>query len=126
MLRLLLLLLCFPAMAWAQNTVVFNGIDTTTQGAWKGIGNFNAPPASSSLVYGKDGVILPDTEGCDAACNPFPSYVSFGPQLVSSATPGNVGAKPNSNHAYVDLVQAAAVAMGPEPSNASNTSFFQC
>jgi len=108
------------------NAVSFNGIDTTTQGAWKGVGNFNAPPASSSLVYGKDGLILPDTEGCDTACNPFPSYVSFGPQLVNSATPGNVGAKPNSTHAYVDLVQGSSAAMGPEPQNATNTKFFQC
>jgi len=108
------------------NAVSFNGIDTTTQGAWKGVGNFNAPPASSSLVYGKDGVILPDTEGCDTSCNPFPSYVSFGPQLVNSATPGNVGAKPNSTHAYVDLVQGSSAAMGPEPQNATNTNFFQC
>ena len=68
---------CPPTTA---NAVVFNGIDSTTQGAWKGAGNFNAPPASSSLVYGKDGNILPDTEGCDTSCNPFPSYVSFGPR----------------------------------------------
>jgi hypothetical protein len=51
--------------AGARNAVSFLGTDTTTQGAWKGIGNFNAPPASNSLVYGKNGVILPDTEGCD-------------------------------------------------------------
>jgi hypothetical protein len=115
-----------PAVPATINAVAFNGIDTTTQGAWKGIGNFNAPPASSSLVYGKDGVVLPDTEGCDAACNPFPSYVSFGPQGVNSSTPGNVGAKPYSSHAYVDLVQGSPSVMGPEPQNATNTNFFQC
>lgn len=113
---------CPPAL----NAVSFNGIDTTTQGAWKGVGNFNAPPASSSLVYGKDGDILPDTENCDAACNPFPAYVSFGPQCVNSATPGNVGAKPYSTHAYVALVQGSSGVMGAEPQNAANTDFFQC
>lgn len=107
------------------NAVSFNGIDTTTQGAWKGVGNFNAPAASSSLVYGKDGVILPDTEGCDS-CNPFPNYVSFGPQLVNSSTTGNVGTKPYSTHAYVDLVQGASGVMGAEPQNSTNTNFFQC
>ena len=69
-----------PAMAFVcpvnTNTVTFLGTDTTTQGAWKGAGNFNAPPASSSLVYGRDGDILPDTESCDLSCNPVPSYVS--------------------------------------------------
>jgi hypothetical protein len=108
------------------NAVSFNGIDTTTQGAWKGAGNFNAPPASSSLVYGKDGVILPDTEGCDTACNPFPSYASFGPGCVNSATPGNLGGKPYSTHAYVDMVQGASGVMGAEPQNTSNTDYFQC
>jgi hypothetical protein len=108
------------------NAVAFNGIDTTTQGAWKGVGNFNAPPASSSLVYGKDGNILPDTEGCDKACNPFPSYVSFGPHCANSSTPGNVGAKPYSTHAYVDMVQGPSGVMGAEPQNASNTNYFQC
>jgi hypothetical protein len=112
--------------AAGQNAATFLGIDTTTQGAWKGIGNFNAPPATSSLVYGKDGDILPDTEGCDTACNPFPSYVSFGPDFVSSSTPGDVGSKPNSTHAYVDMVQGAASVMGPEPENTTNTNFFQC
>ena len=73
------------------NAVTFNGIDTTTQGAWKGTGNFNAPPASSSLVYGKDGDILPDTEGCDTACNPFPSYVSFGPAMRELRHAGQCG-----------------------------------
>jgi hypothetical protein len=109
-----------------RNAASFIGTDTATQGAWKGIGNFNAPPASSSLVYGKDGVILPDTEGCDTGCNPFPSYVSFGPNLVNSSTPGNIGSKPNSTHAYVALLQGAASVMGAEPQNASNTSYFQC
>jgi hypothetical protein len=108
------------------NAVAFIGIDTTTQGAWKGAGNFNAPPASNSLVYGKDGDILPDTENCDAACNPFPSYVSFGPQGVNSSTPGNIGTKPYSTHAYVELVQGSSGVMGAEPQNATNTSFFQC
>jgi hypothetical protein len=108
------------------NAVSFNGIDTTTQGAWKGAGNFNAPPASSSLVYGKDGVILPDTEGCDTACNPFPSYASFGPACVNSATPGNLGGKPYSTHAYVDMVQGPSGVMGAEPQNTSNTNYFQC
>jgi hypothetical protein len=108
------------------NAVSFNGIDSTTQGAWKGLGNFNAPPASSSLVYGKDGVILPDTEGCDQACNPFPNYVTFGPSCVGATTPGNIGAKPYSTHAYVALVQAASSAMGAEPQNTTNNSFFQC
>ena len=115
-----------PPVSSTINAVAFNGIDSTTQGAWKGLGNFNAPPASSSLVYGKDGVILPDTEGCDLACNPFPSYVSFGPKLVNSSTPGNVGSKPNSTHAYVDLVQGPAGVMGAEPQNTSNTNYFQC
>lgn len=108
------------------NAVSFSGIDSITEGAWKGIGNFNAPPASSSLVYGKDGVILPDTEGCDQACNPFPSYVAFGPSCVSSSTTGNTGAKPNSTHAYVNLVQGASSVMGAEPQNTSNTNYFQC
>lgn len=110
----------------STNAVTFNGIDTTTQGAWKGIGNFNAAPASSSLVYGKDGDILPDTENCDAACNPFPAYVSFGPQCLTSTTPGNVGSKPYSTHAYVDLVQGSSGVMGAEPQNATNTDYFQC
>ena len=108
------------------NAVSFSGIDTTTQGAWKGAGNFNTPPASSSLVYGKDGDVLPDTESCDQACNPFPSYVSFGPQCVNSSTPGNIGSKPYSTHAYVELVQGASGVMGAEPQNSSNTGFFQC
>jgi len=64
-----LLLIAFSsvtAIAFAQcpvttNSVAFLGTDTTTQGAWKGAGNFNAPPASASLTYGKDGNILPDT-----------------------------------------------------------------
>jgi len=107
------------------NAVSFNGIDTSTQGAWKGAGNFNAPPASSSLVYGKDGDILPDTESCDS-CNPFPSYVSFGPQLVNSSTPGNVGAKPYGTDAFADLVQGSSGVMGAEPQNSTNTNFFQC
>ena len=110
----------------ARNAVSFLGTDTTTQGAWKGIGNFNAPPASSSLVYGKDGVILPDTEGCDTACNPFPGYVSFGPSFVNVSTTGNIGSKPYSTHAYVDLVQGPPSVMGPEPPNATNPNFFQC
>ncbi len=113
---------CPPAI----NAVSFNGIDTTTQGTWKGIGNFNAPPASSSLVYGKDGVILPDTEGCDKSCNPFPSYVSFGPGCVSASTPGNIGAKPYSTHAYVAMVQGSSGVMGAEPGNTTNTKYFQC
>ena len=108
------------------NAVSFNGIDTTTQGAWKGIGNFNAPPASSSLVYGKDGDVLPDTENCDGSCNPFPGYVTFGPQCVGATTPGNIGAKPYSTHAYVALVQGSSGVMGQEPQNATNTSYFQC
>ncbi|MBV8728869.1 MAG: hypothetical protein JO336_03580, partial [Acidobacteriia bacterium] len=119
------------AIAFAQcpvttNSVTFLGTDTTTQGAWKGAGNFNAPPASSSLTYGKDGNILPDTEGCDQACNPFPSYASFGPQCINSATPGNTGSKPNSTHAYVNLVQGPASVMGAEPANSTNTNYFQC
>jgi hypothetical protein len=114
---------CPPTTA---NSVAFNGIDTTTQGAWKGAGNFNAPPASSSLVYGKDGVILPDTEGCDLACNPFPSYVSFGPSCVNSSTPGNLGSKPYSTHAYVAMLQGSSGVMGAEPQNSSNTNYFQC
>ncbi|HLG95342.1 MAG TPA: immunoglobulin domain-containing protein [Bryobacteraceae bacterium] len=108
------------------NAVTFLGTDTTTQGAWKGAGNFNAPPASSTLTYGRDGDYLPDTEGCDGACNPFPSYVSFGPTCISSSTPGNTGSKPNSTHAYVNLVQGPAGVMGPEPQNTTNTSYFQC
>jgi hypothetical protein len=110
----------------ARATVTFIGTDTTTQGAWKGIGNFNAPPASSSLIYGKDGVILPDTENCDIACNPFPDYVSFGPNFVNSSTPGNIGSKPASTHAYVDLAQGPASVTGPEPPNATNTNYFEC
>jgi hypothetical protein len=109
----------------ATNAVTFNGIDTTTQGAWKGAGNFNAPPASSSLVYGKDGDILPDTESADAS-NPFPSYVSFGPNCVNAATPGDLGAKPYSTHASAALVQGSAGVMGAEPQNATNTNYFQC
>jgi len=108
----------------AQSVVTFLGTDTTTQGAWKGVGNFNAPPASSSLAYGKDGNILPDTEACDA-CNPFPSYVSFGPLLVNSSTPGYLGSHPYSTHASADLVQWPGL-MGPEPSNTGNTNYFQC
>lgn len=109
-----------------MNAVAFEGIDTTTQGAWKGIGNFNAPPASSSLVYGKDGDILPDTESCDTACNPFPSYVSFGPQCVDATTAGNLGSKPYSTHAYVDMLQGTSAVMVPEPGNTSNTNYFEC
>ncbi len=119
------------AIAFAQcpattNSISFLGTDTTTQGAWKGAGNFNAPPASSSLTYGKDGDILPDTEGCDSGCNPFPSYASFGPLCINSATPGNTGSKPNSTHAYVNLVQGPASVMGAEPGNSTNTNYFQC
>jgi hypothetical protein len=112
--------------AGTRNAVSFIGTDTTTQGAWKGIGNFNAPPASNSLVYGKDGVILPDTQVCDKACNPFPGYVSFGPRFVNSSTPGNIGSKPYSTHAYVDLVQGPPSVMGPEPYNAANTNYSEC
>ena len=108
------------------NAVTFLGVDTTTQGAWKGAGNFNAPPASSSLTYGRDGDILPDTEGCDLACNPVPNYASFGPQCINSATPGNTGSKPNTTHSYVNLVQGPASVMGAEPQNTTNTNFFQC
>jgi hypothetical protein len=122
----LIVLSCLPTVALAQASVTFNGTDTTTQGAWKGIGNFNAPPASSTLVYGKDGVILPDTEACDKACNPFPSYVSFGPNLVNSATVGDIGAKPYSTHAYVAMLQSSSGNMGAEPQNTTNTQFFQC
>lgn len=107
----------------AQNTVVFNGVDTTTKGAWKGVGNFNAPPASSSLVYGKDGDILPDTEASDAS-NPFPSYVSFGPNKTNSTTPGSSGSHLYSKHASADMVQGGP--MGPEPSNTGNINYFQC
>src|SRR6202044_2611824 len=77
-----------PTPPSTSNAATFNGTDTVTEGAWKGLCNFNAPPASSSLVYGKDGVILPDTEGCDAACNPFPAYASFGPACANATTPG--------------------------------------
>jgi len=113
-----------PVTGTGTNAVTFNGIDTTTQGAWKGVGNFKASPASSSLVYGKDGVILPDTESCDTACNPFPNYVSFGPQAVNSSTPGNLGAKPYSTHAFAAMVQGSV--MGAEPGNPTNTNYFQC
>lgn len=120
-----------PAISFAAcpantNGVTFLGTDTTTQGAWKGAGNFNAPPASSSLTYGRDGDILPDTESCDLGCNPFPSYVSFGPQCINSSTPGNTGSKPNSTHAYVNMVQGPASVMGAEPQNSTNTNYFQC
>jgi hypothetical protein len=120
-----------PAMAFAgcpvtTNAVTFLGADTATQGTWKGAGNFNSPPASSSLTYGKDGNILPDTESCDLACNPFPSYASFGPQCINSATPGDTGTHPNSTHAYAYLVQGPASVMGPEPKNSTNTNYFQC
>jgi len=113
-----------PVTGTGTNAVAFNGIDTTTQGAWKGAGNFKASPASSSLVYGKDGVILPDTESCDTACNPFPGYVSFGPQAVNSSTPGNVGAKPYKTHAFAAMVQGSV--MGAEPGNPTDTNYFQC
>lgn len=113
---------CPPTVS---NAVSFNGTDTTTQGAWKGAGNFNAPPASSGLVYGKDGDILPDTESCDS-CNPFPGYVSFGPSCVSSATSGNIGSKPYSTHASAAMVQGSSGVMGAEPGNATNTNYFQC
>jgi hypothetical protein len=109
----------------AANSATFLGTDTTTQGAWKGAGNFNAAPQSSSLVYGKDGDILPDTESCDA-CNPFPSYASFGPSCVNASTPGDVGAKPYSTHASADMVQGPASVMGAEPQNSTNTNYFQC
>jgi hypothetical protein len=79
-----------------------------------------------AVVYGKDGDILPDTEGCDQSCNPFPSYVAFGPACISAATSGNTGSKPNSTHAYVNLVQGSSSVMGPEPGNTTNTNFFQC
>ena len=114
---------CPPTVS---NAVSFLGTDTTTQGAWKGVGNFNAPPASSTLTYGKDGNILPDTEGCDTACNPFPSYVAFGPGCISSSTSGNIGSKADSTHAYVDMVQGSSGVMGAEPANATNTNYFQC
>ena len=71
-------------------------------------------------------MILPDTENCDTACNPFPSYVSFGPNFVNSSTPGNIGSKPASTHAYVDLAQGPASVTGPEPPNATNTNYFEC
>ena len=118
--------MAFAVCPVTTNAVTFLGTDTTTQGAWKGAGNFNAPPASSSLTYGKDGDILPDTESCDLGCNPVPNGASFGPQCINSATPGNTGSKPNSTHAYVNLVQGAASVMGAEPQNATNTNYFQC
>ncbi len=118
--------MAFTLCPTATNTVTFLGTDTTTQGAWKGAGNFNAPPATSSLVYGKDGNILPDTEGCDLSCNPVPSAALFGPQCISGSTPGNTGTKPNSTHSYVNLVQGSASVMGAEPGNATNTNYFQC
>jgi hypothetical protein len=124
--RLVLLFLLLSCPLFAQNTVIFNGVDTTTQGAWKGVGNFNAPPATASLVYGKDGDILPDTEGCDKSCNPFPAYVSFGASLINSATPGNIGVKPNATHAYVALVEGLPSNTGYEPANVTNTNFFWC
>src|ERR1700738_938107 len=79
----------FAGCPVTTNAVTFLGTDTTTQGAWKGAGNFNAPAPSRSLTYGKDGDILPDTEGCDLGCNPVPSYASFGPNCINSATSGN-------------------------------------
>jgi hypothetical protein len=115
-----------PNCPTATNAVTFNGIDSTTQGAWKGAGNFNAAPASSSLVYGKDGDILPDTENCDTSCNPFPSYVTFGPSCAGASTVGNIGSKPYSTHAYVAMVQGSSGVMGAEPQNTSNTNYFQC
>lgn len=120
-----------PAMAFAgcpitTNAVTFLGTDTTTQGNWKGAGNMGASPATSSLTYGKDGNILPDTGSCDLACNPFPDYASFGPQCINSATPGNTGSQPNSTHAYAYLVQGPSSVMGPEPKNETNTNYFQC
>ena len=120
-----------PAMAFAgcpvmTNSVTFLGTDTTTQGNWKGAGNSNAPPASSSLTYGQEGNILPDTESCDLACNPFPDAASFGPQCINSATSGNTGSDPNSTHAFAYLVQGPAGVMGPEPKNETNTNYFQC
>lgn len=118
--------MAFASCPVTTNAVTFLGTDTTTQGAWKGAGNFNAPPASSSLTYGKDGDILPDTEGCDLSCNPVPSYASFGPQCINSSTPGNTGSKPNTTHAYVNLVQGPSNVMGAEPQNATNTNYFQC
>jgi len=118
------LFLLLGHFAQAQ-TVTFLGTDTTTQGAWKGITHFNTSPPSASYTYGKEGDILPDTEACDG-CNPFPSYVSFGPQAVNSATPGSIGSHPASTHAYADMVQGPAGMMGPEPQNPGNTNFFQC
>jgi hypothetical protein len=115
-----------PFCPTKTNTVVFQGTDATTQGAWKGPGNFNASPASPTLTYGKDGDILPDTEGCDTGCNLFPSYVSFGPECVGASTPGNIGGKPYAAHAYVAMLQGPANVMGAEPQNSTNTDYFQC
>ena len=114
-----------PSSPSTINAVSFLGTDTTTQGAWKGIGKFNTSPPSSSFTYGKEGDILPDTEACDA-CNPFPAYVSFGPNGVSHSTPGNLGSHPYSTHASAAMVQGPPSVMGPEPSNTGNTSYYQC
>jgi hypothetical protein len=118
------LFLLLGHLAHAQSAT-FLGTDTTTQGAWKGIRNVNTSPPSSSYTYGKEGNILPDTEACDG-CNPFPSYVSFGPQAVNSATPGTMGTHTNAAHAFADLVQGPSNVMGPEPGNPGNTNYFQC
>src|SRR6185503_710707 len=119
-----------PAMAFVcpvtTNAVTFLGTDTTTQGNWKGAGNFGAPQASGSLTYGREGNVFPDTESCDLDCNPFPSYASFGPQCINSETPGNTGTHPTSVHAYAYLVQGPASVMGPEPKNPTNTNYSQC
>ena len=118
--------MAFAGCPVTTNSVTFLGTDTTTQGTWKGAANFNAPPASSTLTYGKEGNILPDTESCDLECNPFPAAASFGPDCINSATPGYTGTHPNSTHAYAYLVQGPANVMGPEPKNEGNTNYFQC
>ena len=57
-------------------TAVFLGTDTTTQGQWKGMNVPGSPQPRSAYVYGKDGNVIPDTEG-NPAGNPVPSYATF-------------------------------------------------
>jgi hypothetical protein len=74
-------------------SAVFLGTDTTTQGQWKGVNVPGNPPPRSSFVYGKDGNVIPDTEG-DPAGNPVPSYATFvveGPPSTEGPLNGGIG-----------------------------------
>ena len=118
-----------PAMAFAgcpvtTNTVTFLGTDTTTQGAWKGAGNFNAPPASSSLIYGKEGNVLPDTESCDLGCNPVPEPLPLVHSASTRQRPATRGPSRTAPTRMCILCRALRTLWAPNRQNSANTNYF--